>query len=606
MLGCTHPLPCLLAWRSRIAWVVLERKVLYTTLFKHIAPAAGLITFWVDRTVSFFGIYYSSFLLRNVVHLPTAIMSGVLGFLTSPTFSARAQSVMSIHHVPGMAVALLDHGHIASAGFGLSRIDPPRNCTPDTLFDIASSSKSMTVGALGVLLTGELHPTITFQTPVREILGEDFTMAQEEYSDQITIDDIISHRTGLTAYSLPGPQSPIRSGTKANSFRHDLSYFGPNATGSDRPDSAMSIVRNLRNLPLTAALRSKFYYNNIMYTVASHVVEVLSKVSFNNFLETNFFKPLDMRHTSLQPSSAIAKGFKRDLAQGYVWRKREKTYSFGFPPVDTPEGQGAGSIITSANDYIKWVKAILYREQPITARVYDEFLRPRTCQDADALKTKSCETMYAGGFDVYKYRDHQIVSHAGSVSGFGSFHFFVPDLEFAGVFTGNVGNADEAAQQLTNELIDYILDSKKPTKPPENDEKKNLVVQRNVYNRDSLERQRSNLQSQVEQSKCHPQTKPLADYVGLYKNPGYHDMEVTVKKGRLYVDAGNRSFGTMFTFHHLANNTDYAVNMFSSRRLGNEDLGFVRGQFEFREKCTSRMGLQLDDDYGKLIWFDRI
>ncbi|CEJ93688.1 hypothetical protein VHEMI09261 [[Torrubiella] hemipterigena] len=516
-------------------------------------------------------------------------MSGVLGFLTSPAFSARVQSVMSTHHVPGMAVALLDHGHIASAGFGLSSIDPPRNCTPDTLFDIASSSKSMTVGALGVLLTGELHPTITFQTPVREILGDDFIMAQKEYSDQITIDDIISHRTGLTA--------------------HDLSYFGPNATGPDRPDSAISIVRNLRNLPLTAALRSKFYYNNIMYTVASHVVEVLSSTSFKNFLETTFFKPLDMRHTSLQPSSAISKGFKRHMASGYVWRKREKTYSFGFPPVDTPEGQGAGSIITSANDYIKWVKAILYREQPITAKVYDEFLRPRTCQDADALKMESCETMYAGGFDVYKYRDHQIVSHAGSVSGFGSFHFFVPDLEFAGVFTGNVGNADEAAQKLANELIDYILDDKKATKSVEGDEgdgRKRLAAQRNVYNRDILETQRSNLQSQVERSKGHPQTKPLADYVGLYKNTGYHDMEVTVKKGRLYIDAGDRSFGTMFTFHHLANNTDYAVSMRSSRRLGSENLGFVHGQFEFGEKCTSRMGLQLDDDYGKLIWFDRI
>lgn len=127
-------------------------------------------------------------------------MPGVLDFLASPEFSTRVHNVLATEHVPGMAIALLDHGRIGSAGFGLSHLDPPRNCTPDTLFDIASSSKSMTVGALGVLLAGGQHPTITFQTPVHDILGDDFAMAKKEYTSKITIDDIISHRTGLTGY----------------------------------------------------------------------------------------------------------------------------------------------------------------------------------------------------------------------------------------------------------------------------------------------------------------------------------------------------------------------------------------------------------------------
>lgn len=372
-------------------------------------------------------------------------------------------------------------------------------------------------------------------------------------------------------------------------------------------------MRNLRNLPIAAPLRSKFYYNNIMYTVASHVVEILSKTPFNTFLESTFFQPLGMNHTSIQPSSAIAKGFAKDIASGYIWRQKEKKYSFGFPPVDAPEGQGAGSIITSANDYIKWVKAIMYKEGPISPKVYQEFVRPRACEEEDAPNTEPCldKMTYAGGFDLYMYRGHQVVSHAGSVSGFGSFHFFVPSLQLGGVFTGNVANADEAAQKLATGLMDYALDTKQGAKSNKmamasHESAKRKLASRGIERKDVLEKRASRPPISEEQIKEKRQTKPLHHYIGLYKNAGYQDLQIAIRDERLYIDADDRSFGTLFTFHHVSNNTNYAVHMRSSRRFGSEDLGFVSGQFEFQGECASRLGLVLDDDYGKMIWFDRV
>jgi Beta-lactamase class C and other penicillin binding proteins len=75
-----------------------------------------------------------------------------------------------------------------------------------------------------------------------------------------------------------------------------------------KPDNARSITRNLRNLPVAAPIRSRYIYCNMMYTVATHLVEVKSGQDFGTFLEERFFKPLDMASTTLQPSSARSKG----------------------------------------------------------------------------------------------------------------------------------------------------------------------------------------------------------------------------------------------------------------------------------------------------------
>ncbi|KAF1807982.1 hypothetical protein P152DRAFT_477722 [Eremomyces bilateralis CBS 781.70] len=53
--------------------------------------------------------------------------------------------------------------------------------------------------------------------------------------------------------------------------RHDLSYGGPNWTVRD-------IVRHMRHLPLTAEIRAKWQYCNMMFITLSHVVETVTNM----------------------------------------------------------------------------------------------------------------------------------------------------------------------------------------------------------------------------------------------------------------------------------------------------------------------------------------
>ena len=124
--------------------------------------------------------------------------------------------------------------------------------------------------------------------------------------------------------------SPARTNQSLINSSHDNSYMGVRAA---HPDNARSITRNLRNLPVAAPLRARYLYCNMMYTVATHLIEVKTHQPFSDFLHQRFFAPLGMQSTSLQPASARATGREQRIATGYIWDKESSTYR-GFQSPD--------------------------------------------------------------------------------------------------------------------------------------------------------------------------------------------------------------------------------------------------------------------------------
>ena len=195
-------------------------------------------------------------------------ISILMDLINSPAFAHRVNELLRQLHTPGIAIAVVQNDKIASNGFGLATLDPPTNITADTLFDIASSSKSLTAASVGLLVVDDVkHPDLHWDTPMSYLLPEDFVISGDGYTEQVTVEDILSHRSGI-----PG---------------HDYSYFDSKASQSDTPQS---ITRNLRNLPNAASPREKWMYSNIMYIVASWLVERISGLDFADFLRREFFE----------------------------------------------------------------------------------------------------------------------------------------------------------------------------------------------------------------------------------------------------------------------------------------------------------------------------
>ena len=121
-----------------------------------------------------------------------------MDLIRSQRFTRHIEDLLQEHRVPGLVIAIIQNGESASAGFGHSCLDPAKPCTPDTLFDIGSSSKSLTAASVGLLVEdNDNHPEIQWDAPVSTVLPEDFILSDDRYTNEVTIEDILSHRSGV-------------------------------------------------------------------------------------------------------------------------------------------------------------------------------------------------------------------------------------------------------------------------------------------------------------------------------------------------------------------------------------------------------------------------
>ncbi|KAF4585977.1 beta-lactamase family protein [Ophiocordyceps camponoti-floridani] len=525
-----------------------------------------------------------------------------MDIVRSPDFAAYVTRLMRLCHVPGLAVAVAQGDEVVSAGFGKASLDPEVECTADTLFDMASASKSLTAASVALLIADEGHPDVQWKARMEDLLPGDFIMPGSDHS-HVTVEDILSHRTGMPS--------------------HDNSYLGCEA---DNPDDARSITRNLRNLAVVAPNRSSYMYCNMMYTVASYLVERVSGLSFGDYLEERLLQPLGMNDTSLQPVRARAKGLGDRIAKGYVWNEHAAKYEETPCNDDAPEAQGAGCVQSSVNDYIKWVQAMMNRSGPISEDVYQGLVEKRIRQSdddvpedvvweaeaeaeaqGDAPSDKPPPLYYAVGWEVREYCQHTIVSHSGSEDGFRSNHFFVPELNFGGVIVGNSGGAADVVSEVTHRLIDEVV------KGP--DAGRGLLDSSSDSGSESGSSTGSDDDNelgpgaQLRQQLCpgikeaQPQTMPLSAYTGRYWNEGYREMVVEERDGELAVDAMKRSMGFHLRLEHVSDQTKYLAYL---RERFDREGQPLKAEFRLQGDRAVRMGLWLEEQMKDYVWFERI
>lgn len=105
---------------------------------------------------------------------------------------------MQSYHLPGLSISICQNETINSTGFGVLSRESQEAATADTLYDIASSSKSLTAASVALLVEdNENFPEVQWTTPLHDLLPEDFVMPTPELTKRVTVEDILSHRTGM-------------------------------------------------------------------------------------------------------------------------------------------------------------------------------------------------------------------------------------------------------------------------------------------------------------------------------------------------------------------------------------------------------------------------
>ena len=247
------------------------------------------------------------------------------GAVSSSEFDAQALDAyiagqMFKHGIKGISVAVTSKTEIIYLkGYGTAGDNCPM--TPQTPMYIGSQSKSFTGLAIAQLIEqGKIDPNEPVQTYIPW-----FKVADEETSKKITVNHLLHHISGLSEAGF-------------------TVVLADNATNEDA-------VRALASAELTEPIGAKFQYFNVGYDVLAVVVQNVSGMKYEDYIQQNIFDPLEMPRTYTDPTLARENG----LSQGY-------SRFFGFTvPQEQPHRVfevGAGYIISTAEDMAHYSMAM--------------------------------------------------------------------------------------------------------------------------------------------------------------------------------------------------------------------------------------------------------
>ncbi|KAL8801745.1 MAG: hypothetical protein Q9200_006842 [Gallowayella weberi] len=342
---------------------------------------------------------------------------------------------------------------------------------------------------------------LTWQTPISSLIREEFVLPDEYATAHVTLEDAASHRTGMP--------------------RHDASYGGSNFSLRD-------LVRNLRHLPMTAELRIRFQYCNMMYMTLSYIIETLTGSWLGDVLWDRIWKPLNMTRTyfSFDQAELAVENGAAQLTSGHVWNNQSLKY-IPVAWMDIPLVSGAGHVISNVLDYAKWLQFLMDQAPPLSKAGHMTLRHPRIVLDDSPIPGFTGTSAYALGWDVQNYRGEPIISHEGGLPGFGAKIGYLPDRRYGIAMIGNTAATSNIVENiLFNRLLDDYLDVPAKKRGDVATVIKNLLIKpRAEQLRDPIKALYPNAPTG---KAAVPLSRPLSNYTGTYYNEGYRNITITL------------------------------------------------------------------------------
>jgi CubicO group peptidase (beta-lactamase class C family) len=417
-------------------------------------------------------------------------------------FDQTIEKILKDWNVPGCGIGIVVKDKLVFArGYGYRDLEKKLPVTPNTLFQIASNTKLFTATAVGFLVE---EGKLDWDKPIKNYVPQ-IQFYSDELNANVTIRDMLSHRTGIS--------------------RHDLIWYKSDFTRQELFD-------RIKYLEPSIPLRQGYLYNNLMYAASGQIVEYLSGETWEEFVKSKIFIPLNMSHSMF----VVEEMQKQPDFMTPHYEMRDTTILLPYPFYTQQQGLGpAGSIISSINDLSNWVIAQIYRgkfknNQVIPASIIKETMQPAIPTESVPDKYfENLNSIYGMGRSTSSYKGHYLTQHGGAIGGIYSNISFMPaDSIGVIVFTNRLS-------QLPGIITYTVYD-------------KLLGLAETPWSERGLKDYLKNKQTSRESRKKPdtdriPNTKPshpLADYAGIYEDPAY---------GMMKIDFKNDSLD--FTFNHV-------------------------------------------------------
>lgn len=441
------------------------------------------------------------------------------------------QQIANITGTPGVSVGVVHHGElIHTANYGFRDVERHMVPNEDTAWLICSLTKAFTASMVGMLIDeGKLE----FTTQLRAVLPE---YQRTDAQANITIEDLLSHRTGLAPY--------------------DGLWL---ASDNQIPIHRSQAVPILNYAPAASPLRAGFHYNNLAFEVLGQVVEKVTGLTYGQALHQRIIQPLGLKRTFYAEEP-----FDENTAKSYAVLANRSFYEI------PPWGHGkdlligaAGAIRSSVNDLLVVYKAIMdaansevaprpstHRHNPF--RQQKELLEGKIGVGSKTLR----EYSYASGWIraqlpnvVDLFADYNppvlgegansrlMIHHQGYIAGNVAYAGLFPETTTAVVVLANSAGLTDAMRLLGQVVVETVFEN-------EIDADEYLETARAAA-QDNIKSVKEIHKELVAGKTTSAPTRVLSAYAGRYYNSiGNYFIEIRQADGGLQVAYNGQDFDT--------------------------------------------------------------
>lgn len=475
----------------------------------------------------------------NVNHKMQFIFLFFLLLFSTSVFSQKGlkdldpfiETILNDWKIPGVAIGIIQHDSITlSKGFGYRNLEQKLPVTTQTVFPIASVSKTFTGIDLCLL---EEEGKINLSAPIKQYVPG-FALYNSQLSHETTLIDLLCHRTGLPS--------------------HDAVWWGTDKTREQ-------LFYGLRYLQNNKNFREEWQYSNLSYMAAGYVLQLVSGKSWEDYTREKILAPLEMTNTNFSVKEIVGLS---DFSYPYAYQNGEiKRKPFRNLDAIGP----CGSINSSLEDMMKYVQMLVDKGRYKGKVIVSEkalAMAQRPFVVMPYTNVNGNVTTYGLGFSQEKFNKYLLLEHRGQIDGFTSILTLVPEKKI-----GMIVIANTELVQPTGIIRNWLLENL-------------LELQRSDEHSSAIKAWISNTQNQQREAGVKVQrildsddrikgTSPshlLGAYVGVYTHPAYGTIQI--EKGEDGLRISRNDLRSKLLHYHY----DYF--------LTNDLFPFYRTTLEFR------------------------
>jgi CubicO group peptidase (beta-lactamase class C family) len=335
--------------------------------------------------------------------------------------------------IPGVSMALIDHGKIVyQGGFGVRELGKPEKVDENTVFMAASNTKGMTTLLLAELVD---EKKLRWDEPVIEAYPA-FKLGDADTTKKVLVKNLICACTGVP--------------------RQDLEWLFEfkNAT----PETELALLGTMQP---TSKFGEVFQYSNMMAAAAGYIGAHLVYpnlelgAAYDKAMQEKIFDPLGMKSTTFDYARALAGDHATPHGDDIDGKPTVASMAINYSIVPA---RPAGAVWTSSADLIRYVQDELALGKLPNGRhlVSAENLLMRRAPQISLGEDAS----YGMGLIVDHTYGVPVVSHGGSMSGFKSNLFFLPDSGIGAVVLTNSDNGGMLLGPFGRRLLEVVFDGK--------------------------------------------------------------------------------------------------------------------------------------------------